>query len=167
MLNLSLSTLCFWSCLDRMQARKSGLGRSLLNIGSVIYHYNHKPWEKIRKKKGGGRMGVVLLGRSPYLHRSDWWGWRIGPVMVQLHTVRQDVFEGHSWRVRTMRMKWFMLKGKVAKQMMLPSWPCRSDKISSLLLILNDSLTWRLFHSADFFIDGHVCSFWKGLSWKA
>lgn len=100
--------------------------------------------------KGWRRMGVVMLGWSPYLHRNDWWGWGIAPVMVQLHQSDRMCLKDREGGARTRRMKWFMLKESAAKQMMLRSWPCNGDEISSLLLILNDALPGSLFLSCRF-----------------
>ena len=161
MVNISLNALCFCSNPDKMQARKSGLWRRGLNIGSVIYHYTRKTWRQTRedregREEGGRRVGVVMLGRSPYLHWSDWWGWGIGSVMVQIQqSDRMCLKDGageytlggwsdSSWRKNS------------AKQMMLPSWPCNGDTISSLLLILKDSLSEGVFFPCGRFLHSNL-----------
>lgn len=113
----------------------------------------------------GGRAAVVMFRGSPHLSQSDWWGWGMGPVMMQLHQCDSVCLKDRAAEQRTGRMKWFMLKGKMAKQMMLRSWPCSCDKISSLLLILNDSLAGSLFIRQTF-SNGrdHVSYCWKGYS---
>lgn len=51
-------------------------------------------------------MGVAMLGRKPYLYRSDWWEWGISSVMVQLHqSDRMCLKDGAG--------EWFMLKESV------------------------------------------------------
>lgn len=117
-------------------------------LHGIIYHHNRKTWRQSGGRKEGGRV-VVMLGRSPYLHRSDWWGWGIAPVMAQLHQSDRMCLKDRAV-VQTRRMKWFMLKESAEKQMMLRSWPCKGDEISSLLLILNDSLPGSFFfYTAD------------------
>lgn len=149
MVNISLIALWFWSSPDRMLSRKSGLDKGGWTLDVFVYHSNCKTWRQT-EGKGWRRMGVVMLGWSPYLHRNDWWGWGIAPVMVQLHQSDGMCLKDRAGGAWTRRMKWFMLKESAAKQMMLRSWPCNGDEISSLLLILNDALPGSLFLSCRF-----------------
>lgn len=160
MANISLNALYFWSNHDRMQARKSGLGHRGLNIGSVIYHYNRKTWRQTREEreeggreeKAGGRVGVVMLGRSPYLQWSDWWGWGISPVMVQLHQLYRMCMKDRAGEYR--------LRGwsdSCRRKALQNKWCYGLDLVTEHDIISPVNLKWfpawvHFFHAANLFI---------------
>lgn len=97
----------------------SDIGGLKLDVLFITLTVKHGGWPG---RERGGRVGVVMLGRSPYLHKSDWCEWGIAPVMVQLHEFDGICLKdggGECWLGG-----WSDSCSNAAKQMMLLSWPC-------------------------------------------